>query len=139
MIDNLFRISLAWLICLSFIFILKCFVNKLIKKKNSINIKYLSSLVNVVLIFLCFYYCLTLFEQTKEFSKTILQSSALLLAIVTFAAQHALGNVISGFTISFTKPYDVNDKIKVLQGNSLIAEGIVSDITIRHTIIKTFD
>ena len=139
MIDILLKISIAWLLCLILIFLLKCGVNKIVKKKNTIHIKYISSLLNVILIFLCIYYCFSLFDQTKEFSKTILQSSALLLAVVTFAAQQALSNVISGFTISFTKPYDVNDKIKVLQGNSVIAEGLVTDITIRHTIIKTFD
>ena len=33
----------------------------------------------------------------------------------------------------------MNDKIKVVQGGNIIAEGIVKDITIRHTIISQYN
>ena len=79
------------------------------------------------------------FEVTKDISKTLLQSSSLFVAIATFAAQQALSNVISGISLSFSKPYNVDEKIRVVQGSSVIAEGIVKDITIRHTIIQQFN
>ena len=62
-----------------------------------------------------------------------------MIAIATFAAQQALGNVISGISLSVSKPYNEDDKIRVVQGGSIIAEGIVKDITIRHTIIRQYN
>ena len=85
-------------------------------------------------------FILSLFDMTKTVSNTILGGSALILTVVSFASQQALGNVVSGFLISATKPYKLNDKIKVCNtGGSVMAEGLVEDITTRHTIIKTFD
>ena len=79
------------------------------------------------------------FELTKDMSTVLLQSGSLVIAVATFAAQHALSNVISGFSLAFSKPYNVNDKIRVSQGNSVIAEGVVTDITLRHTIISQYN
>lgn len=137
--DILFKIIIAVIISVLIIYISRLLLCKIAKRKNSLHIKYLGSLFNVLVLFVLLFYVLSLFESTREISKTIMQSGALLLAIVTFAAQQSLGNVISGFSLAFTKPYELNDKIKVIQGTNLIAEGIVTDITIRHTIIKTFD
>ena len=72
-------------------------------------------------------------------SKVVLQSGSLILAIATFAAQHALGNVISGVSISVSKPYNEGEKIRVVQGGTVIAEGIVRDVTLRHTVIYQFN
>lgn len=62
-----------------------------------------------------------------------------MVAIATFAAQQALANVISGISLSVSRPYNVDEKIRVVQGGSVIAEGYVKDITIRHTIIRQFN
>ena len=80
-----------------------------------------------------------MFDTTKEITRLLLQSGTIIVALITFAAQQALGNVISGFSISMTKPYKVDDKVKVISGGSVLAEGKITDVTIRHTIIRTFD
>ena len=37
-----------------------------------------------------------------------------------FAAQKALNNTISGISLSFSRPFNIGDKIKVLSGSSII-------------------
>lgn len=124
-------------------FILIEVINKIFKiiqkKKNNLHFKYLNSLLNVIVITIILYTLAQQFEVSKDISKTLLQSGSLILAIVTFAAQQTLGNVISGFSLSISKPFDVGQKVKVMQSSNVIAEGIIKDITIRHTIINTFD
>lgn len=116
------------------------FIFKVLEKKTrSMHIRFFKSLVNVVIAVLTVYALAQQFEVTKELSTALLQSGTLLIALVTFAAQHALSNVISGFSLSFSRPYSVNDKIKVVQGGSVAAEGIVTDITLRHTIISQYN
>ena len=47
--------------------------------------------------------------------------------------------MISGISVSAAKPYNVNEKIRVIQGGTVIAEGMVSDVTIRQTVIRQFN
>jgi len=109
------------------------------RKKYSAHLRFFKRLINVVIIVLTIYILAQQFEVTKDMSTALLQSGSLIVAIATFAAQQALSNVISGFSLSLSKPYDVNDKIRVVQGGSTVAEGIVTDITIRHTIISLYN
>ena len=109
------------------------------KKHNSVHLRFAKSILNVVIVIVVAYSLAQQFEVTKDISKTILQSSSLFVAIATFAAQQALSNVISGISLSVSKPYNVDEKIRVVQGSSVIAEGLVKDITIRHTVIRQFN
>lgn len=113
---------------------------RMISRRNKgVHLRYAKSAINVTIIVVGVYSLAQQFDITKDISKVLLQSGSLIVAIATFAAQQALGNIISGFSLSMSKPYEVEDKIKVVQGGSIIAEGIVQDITIRHTIIRQFN
>ncbi len=109
------------------------------KKHNSVHLRFIKSIMNVIVIIIVMYSLAQQFEVTKDISKTLLQSSSLFVALATFAAQQALSNIISGISLSISKPYNVDEKIRVVQGSSVIAEGIVKDITIRHTVIRQFN
>lgn len=127
------------LVCVVVIFALNLVFRAISKKKSKIYIKFINSVLNVVLTAGCIYYILSLFDSTRGISKTLLTSSALIIAIATFAAQQALGNVISGFSLSLSKAYNLGDKVKVVNSSNVIAEGVINDITIRHTVIRTLD
>lgn len=112
---------------------------RLEKKNKAAHLRFSKSILKVVIIVMTVYALAQQFEVTKDMSTALLQSGSLVIAVATFAAQQALSNVISGFSLAYSKPYNVNDKIKVSQGNSVIAEGIVTDITLRHTIISQYN
>lgn len=109
------------------------------KKNRAVHLRFFNSMINVLITVIMIYTLAQQFEVTKDLSTALLQSGSLIVAIATFAAQQALSNVISGFSLSVSRPYNVNDKIKVVQGGNIIAEGIVKDITIRHTIISQYN
>lgn len=114
--------------------------SRLLKRSNNIHLKFLKSLINVLVVIIFTYTYLSQFDLTKDISKTLMRSGTLVIAIATFAAQRALSNVISGISISTSKPFSIGDKIKVISsGGSLVSEGIVIDINLRHTIIKKYD
>ncbi len=54
--------------------------------------------------------------------------------VVGLALQGVLGNVFSGISIVLSKPYRVGDAV-VVRGEY----GTVEDITLRHTVIRTWD
>ncbi len=66
---------------------------------------------------------------------TLFAGAGILAAIVGFASQQAFSNIISGIFIVIFRPFRVNDIIKV--GN--FDSGIVEDITLRHTVIRSFE
>ena len=111
----------------------------ILKKRNSINLKFLKSIVQVLIIALSLYFILSQFTNTKDFGTKLMQGSTLIVAILTFAAQKTLGNIISGFSIALARPFDVGQKIRVMNGNNILAEGYIKDITVRHTVIQQYD
>lgn len=109
------------------------------KKTKAVHLRFSKYALNVIIDIVVFYSLAQQFEMTRDISKVLLQSGSLILAIATFAAQQALGNVISGISLSVSKPYNVDEKIRVIQGGTVIAEGLVKDVTLRHTLIYQFN
>lgn len=109
------------------------------KKTKAVHLSLSKCAINVIIDIIAFYSLAQQFEVTRDISKVLLQSGSLILAIATFAAQQALGNVISGISLSVSRPYNVDEKIRVLQGGTVIAEGLVKDVTLRHTLIYQFN
>ncbi len=65
----------------------------------------------------------------------IFSGAGILAAIIGFAAQAAISNLIAGAFIVIFKPFRVGDYIRLDQQRL----GIVQDITLRHTIINNFE
>lgn len=135
----LIKVVTSIIVCFLLIIGLKKSLKKLSQKSNGLHIKYFNSLVKILIVLVEIYYILTLFDATKSLSTTILGGGAIFITVLSFGAQQAMGNIVSGFFISASKPYELEDKIKVVSGGSILAEGIVKDITTRHTVIETFD
>lgn len=67
---------------------------------------------------------------------SIFAGSGVLAIIIGFASQQAFSNIISGIFIAIFKPFRIGDRVKLI-GNETI--GIIEDITLRHTMIRTFE
>lgn len=71
----------------------------------------------------------------KNIGTTLVASAGILAAVVGFASQQAFSNIVGGIFIVIFKPFRVGDVIKVGAENP----GTVEDITLRHTIINSFE
>lgn len=68
----------------------------------------------------------------RSVSTTLFASAGILAAVIGFASQQAVSNIVSGIFVVIFRPFRVGDNIKV--GTDL--SGSVEDITLRHTILK---
>lgn len=68
----------------------------------------------------------------RSISTTLFASAGILAAVIGFASQQAVSNIIGGIFVVIFRPFRVGDNIKV--GNDL--SGVVEDITLRHTVIR---
>ncbi len=76
------------------------------------------------------------FAPMKQFVVSVLASSGIAVVVLGFAAQEAMGNLVSGVFISLFKPFSIGDRIKL---QDRMIDGVVEDISMRHTIIRTFE
>ncbi|MFH1586509.1 MAG: mechanosensitive ion channel family protein [Candidatus Diapherotrites archaeon] len=65
---------------------------------------------------------------------SLLASAGILAVVVGLAAQQTLSNVIAGVSIAVSQPFRVGDKLTIKDDY-----GEVEDITLRHTVINTWD
>ena len=71
----------------------------------------------------------------RSLGLTLLASAGIFAAVLGFASQQAFSNIISGLFIVIFKPFRVGDRVKVGSQNY----GTVEDITLRHTILRSFE
>ena len=110
---------------------------KVSKKKNHEKLYYrlLFNLTNAAI-----YVAGTIFmlSQVIDFEggmPTLLAGSGIAALAISLGAQESLGNFINGIVISISKPFEVGDRIRLVNGN---ITGWIEDITMRHTIVRTF-
>lgn len=128
------------LVILLFMLISLFFTGKLmdfiVRRKQAIHLKFLSSFIKVFIVLIGIVLFGQQFSSTKDLAVELFKSTGLLVAVLGFAAQSVLADVIAGMVISFSKPYDIGSRITLVGRNMT---GIVEDITLRHTVIKCFD
>jgi Small-conductance mechanosensitive channel len=78
---------------------------------------------------------LSLIPGMEKVSSSILAGAGIMAMAVGFASQEALSNFVSGLFIVFGKPFRIGDSIMI----DSVVNGTVSEITLRHTIIKSLD
>ena len=69
----------------------------------------------------------------RSVSTSLLAGAGILAALAGFASQSAFSNIISGLFIIVFRPFRVNDHLIIDQTTF----GIVEDVTLRHTILKS--
>lgn len=97
--------------------------------------KYLLSLVQVVIVVFCVLELIHTFNPDLKIGSLVIGSSALIVAIIGFAAQPVMTTLISGLMLSLEKPFEIGDRIVVGDAEP----GIVEDITLRHTVLRLYD
>lgn len=100
---------------------------------DSTNIKFIHRGLNALIYVVAFALIIFLIPSLEHVAKTILAGAGVIVAVLVFASQQVLSNILSGITIVISKPYKLNDRVKVRD-----VEGVVEDITLRHTIIKNY-
>ncbi len=75
-----------------------------------------------------------LVPQLRGLLGTLVAGAGITAIIVGFAAKSSLSNIISGFSLAIYRPFRIGDKVTIEN-----EYGTVEDITLRHTIIRTWE
>ena len=74
------------------------------------------------------------FTELKRLATGILASTAVLAAIIGFAAQHTIANMVAGVQLAISQPIRIGDRIAFEE-----VEGRVLDITLSYTYVDPGD
>jgi small-conductance mechanosensitive channel len=77
---------------------------------------------------------LSQFTEFKRLATGVLASTAVVVAIVGFAAQHTIANMVAGIQIAISQPFRIGDTIE-FEGK----HGRVTDITLSYTYVNPGD
>ncbi|WP_066645458.1 mechanosensitive ion channel family protein [Christensenella timonensis] len=117
-------------------FIILKLLSKFLKKHLTGNMRIFYRLIYVVVIVIAVFSVLMTIEPLKQFATVILASSGIAGVVIGLAAQTTLGNVFSGISIGVSKPFELGDYVEIIGQN---VAGVVDDIGLRHTVIRTLD
>lgn len=99
------------------------------------NIKFLKNSIRFIVGLIGLFFIIYTVPSFRSKADNIFVGAGILAAILGFAAQSALSNLIAGAFIVMFKPFRVDDYIRLDEKRY----GIVEDINLRHTIIRNFE
>ncbi|MBO4904170.1 MAG: mechanosensitive ion channel family protein [Lachnospiraceae bacterium] len=108
---------------------------RVVKKNNNLHTRFLVQMLRFIIVVGAIINGVGVVSDTMSLGTLFFRSSALIVAILGFAAQPVIADLISGYLISLNKPFEIGDRIEV-EGQE---PGTVEDITLRHTVIHIYD
>jgi small conductance mechanosensitive channel len=95
-------------------------------------LRFVRRLVEAIIVVIGLAIALSQFTALDRFAASILASSAIAAAVIGFAAQQTIGNVIAGVMLAVTQPIRIGDRVS-FEDHS----GVVEDIRLTHTFLQT--
>ena len=111
------------------------FVKKKLRDNKNIQVRFTQNLIRAIIILIAVIWVLVSSSATTNIGKVLFQGTAIIGAVVGLAAQPVIGDLFSGITLSINRPFEIGDRIELEDG----VRGIVTDITMRHVVIRTID
>jgi len=105
-----------------------------VSRSTKTRLRFLRRLVLLVVFLVVLAIALSQFTEFKRLAAGILASTAVLAAIVGFAAQHTIGNMVAGVQLAVSQPIKIGDRICFEE-----VTGRVVDITLSYTYVNPGD
>ena len=105
-----------------------------VSRSTKTRLRFLRRLVILIVFLVLVAIALSQFTELKRLATGILASTAVLAAIVGFAAQHTIGNMVAGVQLAVSQPIKIGDRITFEEVN-----GRVTDITLSYTYVNPGD
>ena len=105
-----------------------------VSRSTRTRLRVLRRLVFLVVVVIVGAIAIAQFTELEKLAAGILASTAVLAAIVGFAAQHTIGNMVAGVQLAVSQPIKIGDQIEFEE-----VSGRVIDITLSYTYVNPGD
>ncbi len=140
-LQYIFLIIIVLAVAISTNWLINKFVNVYFDKRaeelkvDATNYSFLKNASGFIIYSIAIYFILVNIPALKNVTNTVFAGAGVLAAIMAFASQQAVSNIISGIFLIIFRPFRVDDVIEI----EPLHKGVVEDITLRHTIIRNFE
>jgi small-conductance mechanosensitive channel len=107
---------------------------KQVSRSTKTRLRFLRRLAILVVFIVLAAIAIAQFTELKRLATGILASTAVLAAIIGFAAQHTIANMVAGVQLAISQPIRIGDRISFEE-----VEGRVLDITLSYTYVDPGD
>ncbi|MBU1850753.1 MAG: mechanosensitive ion channel family protein [Nanoarchaeota archaeon] len=104
------------------------------ERKTHTQMKYLKTVINIIITLVSLALALRQFESMKQLSTGILASAGVIGIMVAFSAQKLFANILAGFVIAFSQPIRIDDVV-IVEGEW----GHIEEINTTNVIVKVWD
>ena len=105
-----------------------------VSRSTKTRLRFLRRLLILIVFLVVAAIALSQFTELKRLATGILASTAVLAAIVGFAAQHTIANMVAGVQLAVSQPIKIGDR-----SPSRKSSGRVIDITLSYTYVDPGD
>ncbi|MBS3991710.1 MAG: mechanosensitive ion channel family protein [Erysipelothrix sp.] len=106
------------------------------KKIDPTMARFLTRLISTLIYSFSIFVIISQIKPLSQISVSLLAGSGVAVLVIGFAAQEAFSNIIAGIFLSLFRPFSVDELINIPSINVM---GRIEDITLRHTVIRTFE
>ncbi|HWA53170.1 MAG TPA: mechanosensitive ion channel domain-containing protein [Solirubrobacterales bacterium] len=105
-----------------------------VSRSTKTRLRFLRRLLILVVFLVFVAIALSQFTELKRLATGILASTAVLAAIIGFAAQHTIANMIAGVQLAVSQPIKIGDRVSFEE-----VEGRITDMTLSYTYVSPGD
>ena len=105
-----------------------------VSRSTQTRLRFLRRLLFLVIALIVAAIAIAQFTELEKLAAGLFASTALLAAIVGFAAQHTIGNMVAGVQLAVSQPIKIGDQIEFEE-----VSGRVIDITLSYTYVNPGD
>ena len=109
--------------------------NLLGRKQKGIHLAFFERLNKVIIVIAIALIAIAAFDENTSVWHTMIGSTAVISAVVAFAAQDVIKDILAGLMISLHRPFEIGDRIELADGTV----GVVEDMTNRHVVLVGLD
>lgn len=105
-----------------------------VSRSTRTRLRFLRRLLFLVVFLVLAAIAIAQFTELKRLATGILASTAVLAAIIGFAAQHTIANMVAGVQLAISQPFRIGDRVSYEE-----VDGRVVDITLSYTYVDPGD
>lgn len=117
------------------LFFKKRFFDSVLAAKDPTNYLFFQHIITATIYIAGFSTAFYMIPSLRTLSASLLAGAGIFAVAIGFASQKAFSNIISGLFIVIFKPFRINDRVAV----GTTVAGIIEDITLRHTVVRSYE
>ncbi len=105
-----------------------------VSRSTKTRLRFLRRLAILIVVIVLAAIAIAQFTNLERLATGILASTAVLAAIIGFAAQHTIANMVAGVQLAVAQPFKIGDQIEFED-----VSGRVTDVTLSYTYVNPGD